>query len=315
MSSMGRGMQEVFDDFLVSAASDDENLVVLHSDAASSMIPAFRGAYGSRCFNMGMAELDLISTAAGMAAAGKKPWILSTASRLLGRGYDAIRTAIALPRLPVKIATVYGGVASGEDGAVSQLLEDIALMRSLAGMSVIVPSDAVSALVAMREVSKSNGPVYLRLSGVPMPDIYSEGILSDSINGALPLSFGEGVTICSCGIMVHEALKASSVLAQQDITAEILDCRSVVPIPERAILESVHRTGCCVVAEEHSARGGLGEAVASVLCRNYPVPVRFVSVNDMGGQSGSPRELLEYYGLTHQQIVGAAVEVWTMRRR
>lgn len=315
MARAAQRMEEVFDAFLTDLASEDDDLVLLHSDAVSPMIPSFQRECPERCFNMGMSELNLISTAAGMAVAGKRPWVLSSASRLVGRGYDALRTAVALPGLPVKIAAVYGGMGSGADGAITQILEDIGLMRSLPGMAVNVPSDGVSAMAAMKEMAGSHRPAYLRLSGVPVPPIYDGRILFDSALGALPLSSGEGVTVCSCGIMVHEALKAASLLCQQDITADVLDCRCVVPLPEKAILESVHRTGCCVVAEEHSSRGGLGEAVASVLGRNYPVPMRFVSVDGVGGQSGSPAELLEYYGLTYQQIVGAAVEVWTMRRR
>lgn len=301
--------------FLVECAKEDDQMVVLRSDEVSLWLSDFERAFPDRCFNMGMADLDLVSTAAGMASAGKRPWIFSTASRLVGRAYDALRTTVALPRLPVKVVTFYGGVSAGEDGAVSQILEDVALMRSLPGMSVWIPCDRSSALSIFREVASEEGPSYVRLSAMDMPDIYGGDLEPEVCGGAVSLRSGDGVTICACGIMVHEAMKAASILAQQDIIAEVLDCRSIAPLPERSILDSVHTTGCCVVVEEHSARGGLGEAVAALLCKNYPVPSRFVSIDDRGGQSGSPRELLEYYGLTYQQIVGAAVEAWTMRRR
>lgn len=307
-------MKDTLSRFLIGCAEEDDRLVVLKADEVSSWLSDFERAFPDRCFNMGMADLDLVSTAAGMASAGKRPWIFSTASRLVGRAYDAMRTAVALPGLPVKVVTFYGGVSAGEDGAVSQILEDVALMRSLPGMSVWVPCDLPSALSILREVNSCDGPCYIRLSATDMPDIYRGDLVSEG-SGAVSLRSGDGVTICACGIMVHEAMKAASILAQQDITAEVLDCRSIAPLHERSILDSVHTTGCCVVAEEHSSRGGLGEAVATLLCKSYPVPCRFVSIDDRGGQSGSPSELLEYYGLTYQQIVGAAVEAWTMRRR
>ncbi len=308
-------MKDVVCRFLIDLAGDDDRTVVLVSDGVSSWFSGFKDLFPHRFFNLGMAELDLVSTAAGMASAGKRPWILSTASRLVGRAYDALRTAVAIPGLPVKVVTFYGGVSAGEDGAVSQILEDIALMRSLPGMSLWVPCDAPSCGHILKEVQKGNGPGYVRLSSMDMPKVYQVGPDRETASGAVSLRSGDEVTICACGIMVHEAMKAASILAQQDITAEVLDCRSVAPLSERSILDSVHRTGCCVVAEEHSSRGGLGEAIASMLCKNYPVPCRFVSIEGRPGQSGSPGDLLEYYGLTFQQIVGAAVEAWTMRRR
>lgn len=312
---MARTVKDSLCRFLIGQAQEDDRMVVLKADGVSSWLSAFENAFPSRCFNLGMAELDLVSTAAGMASAGKRPWIFSTASRLIGRGYDALRTSVALPRLPVKVITLYGGVSAGEDGAVSQILEDVALMRSLPGVSVWVPCDLRSSVSVFQEIAGKDCPAYVRLSAMEMPDVYGGELRLEGATGAASLRTGDEVTICACGIMVHEALKAASILAQQDITAEVLDCRSVVPLAERSILDSVHRTGCCVVAEEHSSRGGLGEAISAMLCKNYPVPCRFVSIDDKGGQSGSPRELLEYYGLTYQQIVGAAVEAWTMRRR
>lgn len=312
---MAETIKDVLSRSLIGLAEEDDNMVVLKADGVSPWLSGFERVFPDRCFNLGMAELDLVSTAAGMASAGKKPWVFSTASRLVGRAYDALRTAVALPGLPVKVVTFYGGVSAGEDGAVSQILEDLSLMRSLPGMSVWVPCDGLSCGLILKEAYKFDGPAYVRLSATDMPDVYDGQSLQAEATGAVSLRAGDGVTLCACGIMVHEALKAASILAQQDITAEVLDCRSLSPLPERAILDSVHRTGCCVVAEEHSSRGGLGEAVASMLCKNYPVPCRFVSIEGRPGQSGSPRDLLEYYGLTYQQIVGAAVEAWTMRRR
>ncbi|WP_236116513.1 transketolase family protein [Dethiosulfovibrio russensis] len=310
-----RIMVDLLDDVFVSLGSDDSDLVILDADVASNWLIRFSEFFPDRYINLGMAELDAVATAAGMASAGKHVWLFSTAARLLGRGYDALRTAIAIPGLNVKMIVSHGGVSAGEDGAVAQMLEDLALTRSLPGVSVEVPSDCVSAEAILRRIAVMSGPAYVRLTGEPTEDLYDDSTVKDAINVSIPLVEGTGVTICACGIMVHESLKAAAILKQQDISAEVIDCHSVAPLPERSILGSVHRTGCCVVAEEHSSRGGLGEAVASMLCRLYPVSIRFVSVDDRPGQSGSPKELLEYYGLTYQQIVGAAVEAWTMRRR
>ncbi len=158
-------------------------------------------------------------------------------------------------------------------------------------------------------------PIYIRLGRSKLPLLYKEDDVDFSLGGGRVLKEGTEVTICACGIMVHEALKAARILAQQDLCAEVIDCYSISPLPAQQILESIHRTGCCVVAEEHLAHGGLGEAIAGLVCRSYPVPVKFVAVDDKFGQSGTSEELQEYYGLTSSQIVSAAVQVWTMRRR
>lgn len=307
-------MLSSLDQMLTSFAKEDESLVVIDSNSLAPSLKCFAELHKDRYFNVGMAELDLISTAAGMASTGRNTWVCCDAARLLGRSFDALRTAVASPGLPVRILASRGGLSSGEDGAVAQILEDLALMRALPGFLVEAPSDPFSAVAIARKISTVEKPAYIRLSGVPSTDIYNSRDIEDLLFGCSPLTEGDGVTICACGIMVQEALKAARILSQQSIDAEVVDCHSVVPLPERTILASVHRTGCCVVAEEHGSRGGLGEGVSAMLCRNYPVPVRFVSVIDRSGQSGSPRDLLEYYGLTYQQIVGAAVEVWTMRR-
>ena len=307
-------MLKAMDQLLISLAEEDESIVLIDSNPLSPSLACFAEHYRDRYFNVGMAEIDLIATAVGMASAGRNVWVCCSAARLLGRSFDALRTAIAAPELPVRILASRGGLAAGEDGAVAQILEDLALMRALPGFLVEVPSDSISAVTVARRLSSIERPAYIRLSGVPVEDIYNSKDVEDLLFGCSPLTEGDGVTICACGIMVQEALKAAKILSQQSIDAEVIDCHSVVPLSERTILASVHRTGCCVVAEEHGSRGGLGEGVSAMLCKNYPVPVRFVSVRDRSGQSGSPRDLLEYYGLTYQQIVGAAVEVWTMRR-
>ena len=195
------------------------------------------------------------------------------------------------------------------------MLEDLALMRVLPNMTVLVPADYTSALALLTGAADATNPVYIRLGRTAVPDVYDDGDDDFAPGAGRVLREGDDVTICCCGIMVSEALRAAAVLAKQNIRAEVIDCYSVSPLPARVILNSVHRTGCCVAAEEHFARGGLGEAVAALTASFYPVPMKQVAVFDKFGQSGTFEELRGYYGLTASQIVGAAVQVLTMRRR
>ncbi|MDD2206214.1 MAG: transketolase C-terminal domain-containing protein [Aminobacterium sp.] len=293
-----------------------DDIVVIDGDVGSSTRSvAFRNLHPDRYFDLGIAEQDMILTSAGLSLANFRVFVSSLASFLVGRAYDEIRETIAIPGLPVKLIATHGGVTVGEDGATHQMLEDIALMRALPGMGVLVPSDYNSALTLIKIAAECTKPVYVRLGRPEQPLLYENNDTDFTLGGGRVLKEGTEVTICACGIMVHEALKASKILAQQDLCAEVIDCYSVSPLPAQQILESIHRTGCCVVAEEHLLHGGLGEAIASLVCRSYPVPVKFVAVDNKFGQSGTAEELQEYYGLTSSQIVSAAVQVWTMRRR
>ena len=291
------------------------NLVVV--DASRSSVPdrGFVALCPDRFFPAGVSEQDLVLTAAGLALGGKTVFASSCAPFLVGRAYDQIRSAVAIPDLPVCLVTTRGGVTAGQDGADHQMVEDLAVMRVLPHMSVLVPADGTSTRGLVRRLSRLEGPAYLRLGLCPLPSLYGPQDGEFHPGGARLLTQGDGVTLCACGIMVHEALKAARILQRQGIEAEVIDCYSVKPLPEQTILASVRRTGCCVVAEEHSRIGGLGSAVAECLGREYPVPLRFVAVEDRFGQSGMPEELQEYYGLTFRQIVGGAVQVWAMRRR
>jgi transketolase len=193
--------------------------------------------------------------------------------------------------------------------------EDLALMRVMPNMTVLAPSDKNSAYALTRLLVSSDGPAYMRLSHVYSPDIYETSDTDFAIGGARLLTEGDGVTILACGIMVGEALKASSILAQQGIKAETIDCYSIKPFPEQLLIGSVRRTGCCVVAEKHTSLAGLYGAVTECLCRNYAVPARLVAIDDGFGQSGTPEELQEYYGLTHREIINNVIQVLAMRRR
>jgi len=316
MAAGERSTRDAFGQALLELADIDEELVVVDGDVGSSTrVSRFAGRFPDRFFSVGMAEQDMILTAAGLALCGLNVYVSSFASFLVGRGYEQIRSAVAIPSLPVKIVGSHCGVTVGEDGASHQMLEDLALMRVFPNMTVLVPADYASALSLVKKSSEMASPVYIRLGRAPSPDIYGDGDDGFVPGGGRVLREGADVTVCCCGIMVFEALRAADILARQNISAEVIDCYSVSPLPAQQILESVHRTGCCVAAEEHFARGGLGEAVASLVSGAYPVPVKQVAVFDRFGQSGSPAELQEYYGLTASQIVSAAVQAWTMRRR
>lgn len=316
MPAPERSTRDAYGQALIELAAADPSVVAVDGDVGSATRAArFSALHPHRLFNVGMAEQDMILTAAGLALGGKNVYVSSYASFLVGRGYEQIRSAVAIPALPVKIVGSHCGVTVGEDGASHQMLEDLALMRAFPDMTVLVPADYVSALGLLKNAVSSRGPVYIRLGRAPVPDVYADGDEGFVPGGGRVLREGTEVTVCCCGIMVSEALRAAEVLARQNISAEVIDCYSVSPLPARIILDSVHRTGCCVTAEEHFARGGLGEAVASLVSGAYPVPVKPVAVFDKFGQSGSPAELQEYYGLTASQIVSSAVQAWTMRRR
>ena len=268
-----------------------------------------------------LAEQGLVLTAAGMAFGGRRVVVASCASFLAGRAYDQIRSAVALPSLSVCLVGCDAGFGPGYTGGARQMFEDIALMRSLPNMKVLVPSDVRSTVALLREAVGRGGPAYVRLGGVvpgteeASPHLPPEEDARMRLGGMRVLRRGADITLCACGIMVQEALRAADILAQQDIGAEVIDCYSLAPFPARPLLSSIQRTGCCVTAEEHFLPGGLFETVAGLAAREYPIPVQPVAVEIGFGQSGAPQDLKEYYGLTAAQIVSAAVLAWTRRRR
>ena len=250
--------------------------------------------------------------AAGLALSGAKPWVLGRSLELMGGSYAHIREAVAMPALPVRIAAMDGGLSSASDGSAKQLFSDLALARTIPGMHLFVPSDAVSLKGIIEE---GGAPLYMRLGRTPLPELENPAGEIFKLGGARILRSGTDVTICACGIMVSRALEAAERLERQNISAEVIDCYCLKPFPEQALLSSVRRTGCCVVAEVHSGIGGLFGAAAECLGRTYPVPLRSVSVPDEFINSGTPDELREYYGLTHKEIVDAAAQAWALRRR
>lgn len=259
---------------------------------------------------------DLLLSAAGIALCGNTVFMSESASPLIAaEGYDQIRAAIALPGLRVRIAVALDGKEQAQLGALGQIFEDIALMRAMPNIAILIPSDIICLKNLLRLLVDVPLPAYIRLSHLPASPVYEEGDGDFSLGGARLLSEGEDVTLCACGIMVREALEAANMLKLRGINADVIDCYSVKPFPERVLLSSIRRTGCCVVVEKHSKIGGLYGAVTECVSRSYPVPVRYVAIEDHFGQSGTVEELHEYYGLTRQEIVHNAVQVLAMRRR
>ncbi|MHB1127718.1 MAG: transketolase family protein [Bacillota bacterium] len=281
------------------------DLVVLDADLSKSTKTAiFQEKYPQRFFNMGIAEQNLIGTAAGLALAGKIPVASTFAVFATGRTYDQIRSSVAYPRLNVKIIATHGGITVGEDGASHQSLEDVALMRVLPNMTVIVPADGVETTKAVEAAIASKGPFYIRLGRLAVPDIYQDDY--DFVLGkASILKIGAHATVIASGIMVAEAMEAGRVLAAEGLEIGVINMSTIKPLDKEAVVEAARRTGAVVTAEEHSVIGGLGGAVAEVLGEEYPVPLERIGMRDQFGESGSPEELLEKYGLTARGIVAA----------
>jgi transketolase len=289
---------------LVAEGRDD--IVVLDADLAKATTTVkFAAAYPDRFFDVGIAEQNLIGTAAGLAVGGKTPFASSFAVFATGRAYDQIRNSVCYANLPVKIAATHAGVTVGPDGGSHQMLEDIALMRALPNMTVLVPADVVSARAAIRSASVTPGPVYIRL-GRPAVSVLYDDDFEFVIGRAVTLREGDDVTLLACGHMVEQALAAADLLAADGISAEVVDVATIKPLDADAVLASAKRTGAVVTCEEHSIIGGLGSAVAEVLGENAPTPMQRVGVRDTFGTSGEAPELMEYFHLVATDIAAAA---------
>ncbi|MBR2790211.1 MAG: transketolase family protein [Eggerthellaceae bacterium] len=260
--------------------------------------------YAKRLFNAGIAEQNMIGVAAGLAATGHIAYTGSFAVFGTGRAYDQIRNTVCYSKLNVKIAPTHAGISVGPDGGSHQMLEDVALMRELPGMRVLVPADYAAARAALKLAAKTEGPVYVRMGRVSVPCVYADDVELE-IGKAYVLREGADVTIIANGVEIDQAMKAAEALAAEGISAEVIDAFCVKPLDAENILASVAKTGCAVVAEEHSVYGGLCSAVAELLTENKPVPCEFVAVRDRFGKSGEFGELMEYFGLDAASIVKA----------
>lgn len=312
--SMMKATRDGFGEALVELGLSDKNVIVLSADlTASTRANWFRDKYPERFFGFGVAEQDMLSTAAGFALCGKIPFACTFGVFASGRAWDQIRVSICYMNLNVKIAGTHGGISVGPDGASHQALEEVALMRVLPNMTVIVPCDSDEAGRATIAAASHPGPVYLRLGREPCP-VITDSALPFRIGDAFVLRDGEDLSIIANGIMVHEALKAHDELKKQRITARIINLPTVKPIDREEIIKAARETGAVVTAEEHTVTGGTGSAVAEVLSENCPVPMRMVGMKDRFGESGEALELMKYFGLTSEAIVKSALEVLKLKK-
>lgn len=299
--------REAYGNALAELGEKYTELVVMDADLSKSTFTSkFAEKYPERFFNMGIAEANLAATAAGLASCGKIPFISTFAVFAAGRAFDQVRNSIAYPHLNVKIGASHAGITVGEDGGSHQSIEDIALMRSIPGMTVICPADGIETRAAVEASIMHNGPVYLRLGRLSVPYIYQDySCYKFEIGKAVQLKDGNDITIIATGLMVQEALEAGRILESEGINACIINIHTIKPIDEQAIVDAATKTGRIVTAEEHSIIGGLGEAVVSITARYCPVPVAMVGVKDKFGKSGKPAELLKHFGLTTADIVAS----------
>ena len=293
---------------LVELGKDRSDIVVLDADlAGSTKTGMFAKAYPDRHFNCGIAEGNMMSVAAGLAAAGMVPFASSFAMFASGRAFEQIRNSIGYPALNVKIGASHGGMSVGEDGASHQCCEDFALMRAIPGMTVICPADGVEAEAATKAAYAHQGPVYLRMGRLAVPVFHEEGFEFQIGKGEI-MRDGADIAIIANGLMVYEAIQAGETLAAEGINAMIINMSTVKPLDEELTLAAAKKCGKIITCEEHSVVGGLGEAVCSFLSETYPTPVRRIGVNDQFGQSGPAYEVLEHYGLCASNIVKVTKE-------
>lgn len=283
---------------LIELAAEHDDFVVLDADlAAATQTGKFKAAHPERFFDVGIAEGNLMGVAAGIATTGHKAFASTFAMFAAGRAFEVVRNSIGYPHLPVKIGATHAGISVGEDGATHQCNEDLALMRTIPGMTVIAPCDDVEAKAAVRAAYELDGPVYMRFGRLAVPVVNDAEDFEFEIGKGIVMREGTDVTIVACGLMVQSALEAAERLAADGISAEVIDMHTIKPIDADLIVESAKKTGRVVTCEEHSVIGGLGSAVCDVLAERFPVPVRKLGVNDVFGESGPAVDLLHKYGL------------------
>ena len=298
-----------FGDGLTELGRKNPNVVALCADLIGSLkMNKFMEENPDRFFQAGIAEANMMGIAAGLTIGGKIPFTGTFANFSTGRVYDQIRQSIAYSGKNVKICASHAGITLGEDGATHQILEDIGLMKMLPGMVVINPCDYNQTKAATIAIAEHNGPVYLRF-GRPAVPIFTDKNQIFEIGKAINLTEGSDITVVATGHLVWEALEASKVLLEKGISIEVINIHTIKPLDNQAILKSVKKTGCIVSAEEHNYLGGLGESISRVLAQNFPVPQEFVATNDTFGESGTPKQLMEKYGIDSKSIVNACLKV------
>lgn len=291
----------------------DKNIVVLDADLSkSTKTDCFKKVYPERFINVGIAEGNMMSVAAGLASTGKIVFASSFAMFAAGRAFEQIRNSIAYPKLNVKIGATHAGISVGEDGATHQCLEDIALMRSLPGMVIINPADDIEARLAVKAAIDHNGPVYMRFGRLAVEDI-NPADYKFELGKGVQLADGTDVSIIATGLMVGEALKAREILAADGISARVINIHTIKPLDKEIIAKAANETGAIVTCEEHYIMGGLGSAVCEAVCESIPVPVKIIGT-DRFGKSGKPAELFKEYGLTAENIAKTAKEAVSLKK-
>ena len=292
----------------------NENIIVLDADLSkSTKTDTFLKKYPERFINMGIAEGNMMSTAAGLASTGKIVFASTFAMFAAGRAFEQVRNSIGYPCLNVKIGATHAGITVGEDGATHQCLEDIGVMRTIPNMVILNPADDVEARLAVKAAIEHEGPVYLRFGRLPVPVMFDENYKFE-IGKGVCLSDGKDVSLIATGLMVPEAIKAKEILAKDGISARVINIHTIKPIDKEIIEKAARETGAIVTAEEHNVFGGLGSAVSEAVCEVYPVPVLKIGTQDVFGRSGKPADLMKMYGLTAEDIAEKAKAAISLKK-
>jgi len=308
MSSM-IATRDAYGETLAELGAEDPRIVALDADlSGSTKTGVFAKKFPERFFNMGIAEANMVGTAAGLAAVGKIPFVSTFAIFAVGRAWEQVRQSVAYPKANVKIVATHGGVTVGEDGGSHQSVEDVAIMRAVPNMTVIVPADGVETRAAIRAVAAYKGPVYVRLGRNKVPTIFPADHCFE-IGKGCELVAGNDLTFITTGLMTAAAITAAEQLKQEGISARVVHMGTIKPLDREIVIKAARETGAIVTAEEHSIIGGLGSAVAEVIAEQSPALLKRVGVNDRFGTSGKAEELLKYFGLTPTDLVEAAREI------
>ena len=298
-----KATRQSYGEALVELGRENEKIVVLDADLANATKTIeFAKKFPQRFFDIGIAEADMIGTAAGMSTCGKIPYASTFAVFAAGRTYDQIRSSVCYPNLNVKICATHAGVTVGEDGATHQMLEDLSLMRVLPNMKVFCPSDDIQTKWIIKEISKIEGPCYVRLCRLATPDIYDDNQKFE-IGKMVQLGEGTDATIFATGVTVSEALKAQNILKEKGINVRVIDVHTIKPLDEEMILKCAKETKRLISIEDHSVFGGMGSAIAEVLTEKFPTSLERMGVNDKFGKSGKAEELLKYFGIDTEAII------------
>lgn len=303
MKEEKKATRQSYGEALLELGKENENIVVLDADlAGATKTDIFAKEFPNRFFDMGIAESNMMATAAGFATCGKIPYASTFAVFAAGRAYDQIRNSICYPKLNVKICATHCGVTVGEDGATHQMLEDLALMRTLPNMTVLSVSDDTQTKWAVKEIAKIEGPVYLRLARMGTPIIYDENTKFE-IGKAVQIGNGTDATVFATGVTVAEALKAKDILEEKGINIRVVDMHTIKPIDEDIVIKSAQETKKLISIEDHNVIGGLGSAISEVLTEKCPTKLIRLGINDTFGKSGKAEELMKYFGITAENIV------------